>query len=419
MEKKSRRRFAILASVISVRASIGLIWASAGPLLPLMMQAFGISRGSVSWYASAAPLTIAIVSLPLGVIASKYSLKKTFAIGAAFQGAGVLASVMSTFMPILLTRVLFAIGTSVTVPVATAIATEWFTARRLPIINGVTISLVNLGNAVGFAATVPIATFISWQAPIVVYGAFALTCAIAWMVVGKDRAPVGAAASQTDRSQVEDMRPSLGLKRLLTRRSTLLLAFTTMGWWCLNNTTGSWLPDYYHQVFNMPLEQASSILSIMPVVGTVASITGGILSLRIGRRKPFLIFSGALMGVSALSAILFNNLIVIYAGIVMLGISANSHTPSTFTIPMELPDTSVRSGVAILSIMQSFGNLGNFIGPLLVGYLSDITGSYLPGFFTAAALSLTVLLAGLLLPETGPGRKAVGVNGPVEVAASK
>ena len=52
--------------------------------------------------------------------------------------------------------------------------------------------------------------------------------------------------------------------------------------------------------------------------------------------------------------------------------------------------------------MQSGGNLGNFVGPLLVGYLADVTGSYLPGFFTAASFSLTLLVAGLLLPETGP-----------------
>jgi cyanate permease len=55
--------------------------------------------------------------------------------------------------------------------------------------------------------------------------------------------------------------------------------------------------------------------------------------------------------------------------------------------------------------MQCGGNIGNFIGPLLVGYGRDFTGSYLPGFFIAALLSLALLMAGLMLPETGPAAK--------------
>ena len=61
----------------------------------------------------------------------------------------------------------------------------------------------------------------------------------------------------------------------------------------------------------------------------------------------------------------------------------------------------------VISAMQCAGNFGNFVGPLIVGYLADMTGSYLPGFIISATLSLSLLVAGLLLPETGPkARKA-------------
>ena len=108
------------------------------------------------------------------------------------------------------------------------------------------------------------------------------------------------------------------------------------------------------------------------------------------------------MGLTALSAVLFNNMLVIYASVTLFGVFSNLQTPSLFSIPMELPETSMKSGVAIMSVMQCGGNLGNFFGPLLVGYLADLTGSYLPGFFIAAVFSLSLLAAGLLLPETGP-----------------
>jgi cyanate permease len=48
------------------------------------------------------------------------------------------------------------------------------------------------------------------------------------------------------------------------------------------------------------------------------------------------------------------------------------------------------------------GNFGNFIGPLFVGYLADLTGSFLPGFIISIVISFGLLAAGLMLPETGP-----------------
>jgi len=409
MGENNRYRFVIQASVILVRTCIGLIWASAGPLLPVMMQAFGIGQGSAGWFAAAAPLTIAIVSIPAGMIGARYSLKKTFAVGAFLQSGGVLASLASTYVPVLFTRVLFAVGTAVTVPMATAIAAQWFTNRKLPVVNGLTMAFVNLANAIATVATVPIATIFSWKAPMVIYGAYALTCAIAWVILGRDKPKTEIVPRAITGQAARAPRPDLGFRQVLGQRSTLVLAGAVMGSWCLGNSIGSWLPTYYHKVFQMPLEQASSILSLVTVGGTAACIAGGILPLRIGRRLPFIIIPGIFMGLTALCAVLFRNPLVIYTSVALFGVFSNLQTPSLFTIPMELPGSSIRSGVVVMSVMQCGGNLGNFIGPLLVGYLADMTGSFLPGFFVAAAVSLSLLVSGLMLPETGPrARKPVG-----------
>ncbi len=410
MEDKNPYRFVIQTLVILIRSCIGIIWASAGPLLPLIMSAYGINRGTAGWFASAAPLTIAIVSLPFAIISSRYSLKKTFAVGALLQAGGILAPFASNYVLLIVTRVLFAVGTAIVVPVATAISTEWFSSKKLPALNSIMMSFINLGNAIAYFLTVPLAVLISWKAPIAIYGAFALTCALAWVVFGKDkpkRAQARALSAET--SGIEPERP-LTFKQVFARKSTLLLGLATLGCWALGNSIGSWLPSYYHEVFGMPLEKASSIMSIITAGGTAACLAGGFLTVRVGLRKPFIVMSGVFFGLSALSAILFNNMVVIYISVAMFGVFGNLHNPSLFTIPMELPDTPLRSGVVIFSVMQAGGNLGNFIGPLLVGYISDVTGSYLPGFIAAVAMSFSLLIAGLLLPETGPRAKAAAAK---------
>lgn len=55
-----------------------------------------------------------------------------------------------------------------------------------------------------------------------------------------------------------------------------------------------------------------------------------------------------------------------------------------------LSGTAAAAGIALVN---SFGNLGGFVGPYVVGRLSDTTGSYYTGLLLLAAL---VLVAGLL-----------------------
>jgi MFS family permease len=410
VEERNRYRFVILSSIFLVRGCIGLIWASAGPLLPLIIQEYGLSRGEAGWFASAAPLTIALVSVPAGIIGARFNLKKTFAVGAFLQAGGILTPFVTNYPLLLLTRVCFAAGTAITVPVATAIAVELFTSRKLPVINGVTLTCVSLGTAVAYVATVPLATFLSWRAPITIYGAVAFTAAMAWVMITKGKrlqlrtgilsAPVLSGG------------PDRGVRGVLFQKSTILLSLAVMGSWSLGNTINAWLPSYYHEVFNMPLEKASSILALITVGGAFAALLGGILPARLGGHRPLLIASGIFMGVTAMSAVLFNNPVTIYLSVALFGIFYYVQTPSLFTIPMELPNSTLRSGVLVLSVMQVGGNLGNFISPLIVGSLVDITGSYLPGFITFAVISLTLLAAGILLPETAPGARKTAKQGP-------
>jgi len=407
MEKKDKYRFVIAALVTLVRVCVGLVWASAGPLLPLMMQEYNINRGTVSWYVSSVPIIMAVLTVPVGIVGARFGLKKMFAVGAFLQAAGILAPFCDSYPLLFLTRVAFAVGTAITVPMASAVVAGWFTSRELPLVNGIIMAFVTLGNTFSYIATIPIATVISWKAPITIYGAFALTCATAWFIFGKERHKEPVAVPEGAKTAIET-KPELGLKQALLQKSTLIFAFTLLGPFCCSNALISWLPSYYNEVFKIPLDRASSITSIFTITGAIACILGGILPMRIGRRKPFLIIPGMFMGLLALSCISFNNDWIIYTSIAMFGIFNNIQAPSIFTIPMELPNMTPRTGAVVLAFCLGIGNFGGFLGPLIVGYLTDMTGSYWPGFLICFALSFSLLIGGLLLPETGPkARKTI------------
>jgi MFS family permease len=117
--------------------------------------------------------------------------------------------------------------------------------------------------------------------------------------------------------------------------------------------------------------------------------------MRLGRRKPLLLVSGFFMGITALFSVLFSNPAVIFVSIALFGFFGNLQNGAIYTIPMELPGITPRMGAVIFSFMLAGGNFGNFLGPLVVGYTADITGSFLPGFVICAVMSLSLFLAGV------------------------
>jgi nitrate/nitrite transporter NarK len=149
-----------------------------------------------------------------------------------------------------------------------------------------------------------------------------------------------------------------------------------MGAWCLGNAMGPWLPTYYHEVFDMSLTKSSSITAIITVTGVLACIIGGLLSMRLGRRKPLLLISRFFMGITALFSVLFNNPAVIFLSIALFGFFGNLQNGAIYTIPMELPGITPRMGAVIFSFMQAGGNFGNFLGPLVVGYAQTSRGPF-------------------------------------------
>jgi cyanate permease len=94
--------------------------------------------------------------------------------------------------------------------------------------------------------------------------------------------------------------------------------------------------------------------------------------------------------------------VVIYTGVTLVGVFGAIYISSIFTVPMEIHGIPLSSGVIVMAMMLVGGNLGNFISPVIVGYLVDVTGSYLPGFIIFIVLSFVLMIAGILLPETGP-----------------
>jgi cyanate permease len=365
----------------------------------MIMQDYEINRATVSLLTSTVSLIMGVCTIPVGIVATKIGMRKTFAIGFCFMASGALTPFCSNIIQLLATRIVFAIGVAAVFPIAGGLVMQWFSGKERPLVNGLNMSAMSMGNTITLFTVVMIANnFVSlaWKAPLTVYGVATLVFALAWLILGKEH------KEPAVKLKAEDASLPMNIGTLLRQRNTLLLCLTIMGPFILHIAITSWLPTYYHEVFDMPLSQASSITGLFPMFGIIGCILGGLLPMWAGLRKPFLIIPGILLGFAGLGTFLVDNLTIIYISITLLGICNLMFLPILFTICMELPVTTPRVAALTIAAMLAVGNISGFIGPLIVGFLTDITNSYLPGLVVCSVLSWSVPIGGFLLPETGP-----------------
>ena len=341
-------------------------------------------------------LAFTIFLIPGGLIAAKLGTKRAIVISSYLMAAGAFAVMTSNFAALLPLRVAFGMGGGILLPATSSVIVQWFRPNERPILNALFLAAQGTGVATAMFLSVPLADALEWRMVFTIYGLFALLGATVWLLLGRTP-PAGAVPLGT--------MPLMSILGVIKERNTLLLALALVGPFAMFIGYSSWLPTYYNEQFNMPLQRGNSLLAIPPLMGILVNVLSGFILGRWGLRKPLLLIPGLLFPLSAFGAFYFDSVPVIIAAILLMGLSFWLFLPTVLTIAMELPGVSSDKVAMITAAALTFGNLSTIVSPLFVGITTDKLGSYVPSLSILAILPVTVILAALFLPETGPKAK--------------
>ena len=371
---------------------MGLNLFAPAPMFPLIMEDYDLSRGSVSLLMVTAFLVFTIFLIPGGVISTKLGTKGAVLVSGLLMTAGILAPVTSSLPSILPLRVAFAMGNAILLPATAAVIVQWFKTSERPIMNAVNLAAQGTGVAAAMFLSVPLAEALGWKNVLMAYGIFASLGAGVWLVFGRVAQSEAASASPTSLTAIFGV---------LRERNTLLLSLAFVGPFAMFIGYSSWLPTYYNEAFDMPLQQASSILALLPLMGVVVNILSGFLLARLGLHRPLLMAPGLLFPFGAFGAFYFNSVPIIIAAILALGFCFWIFLPTALTVAMELPGVTMDKVALVTAAALTIGNASTVVSPFLVGVFTDMLGSYVPSLSVLAIMPVTALIAAAALPETG------------------
>ena len=378
---------AVMTLVAHLAAGMNLFAVS--PLLPLVIDDYGISRAEAGLLISLPMLVGAALGIPGGMLTARVGLKQAYMISWVSMGLLAFSAVAPNFYVMLALRLFYGVGLALMVAASGPLVMQWFKGRQVLLINALNTAILSLGVAVSVAGAVPLAGVVGWKGTLTVFAGLGVLGAIIWLAAPRER------ADDTAR------RTGISLREVvlvLRGRAVALLVAADAGIFIQYTALTGWLPTFFNEDRGISLSEAGYLTSILPFVGMFAVFAGGALPMRYSFRSIF-IFSGILAILGGLGSFLFTHPVGIYISVVVLGVGSWLYVPSLLTVPMRLAGATPERVAVVWGSYMTFSGLGMFVSPLMVGALWDATGTFLYGFIICAAASWALLVCGALLPR--------------------
>ena len=389
----------VMGFLWAVNLLIPLAAVSLGIMLPPMTEELGISPIEAGLLGASWFLGSALVSLPASIWLSRFSPKwvtfySTFLAGVLLLVQGWAPS----FDVLLFARFIFVIVVVCRVQAEVLLVHQWFTQARVAVVMSLTIGIMSIGQlaAVGLIPVL-MDMFSGWRNVYMGLGAGLLVGAALWMVVGRER--VTPTAPETERA-----RGASPLRVLRRYRFLWVLAAAPSGAALAWGSLMTFWPTLALDNLGLSLKGVGALMMLFPAGGIAASFLAGPLSDLAGRRKPFLWVPGLLL--PPIYIALYTTEIAVVAGILLLvaGWNAMIWVPIIRTIPFDLHlsprETAVATGLG-MTVLPIVGAMG----PPLVGAIQEVTDSLQLGLLSIVGFPLTLVVGGLLIPETSPRRR--------------
>ncbi|MFA5908403.1 MAG: MFS transporter [Vicinamibacterales bacterium] len=408
----SRVRTRVLGFAFSLTAITYLDRICISAAAPFMMKDLGLSVLEMSAVFSAFTLSYSLFEVPSGwlgdVIGPRRVLMRIVIWWSAFTMA---TGVVQGFRSLLAVRFLFGAGEAGAFPNLARSLSRWFPLRERGRANGVML----LGSRFGGMLSAPIALFCitqwGWRITFVLFGSIGIAWAAAWFAWYRDRPEDHPAISAAEVAWIQQdggapTRHATPWAAMFASRNlyAICLMYFAFGYGLYFYFT--WLPTYLITVLGFSTLAGGAFAALPFLLAGIADVAGGWLTdhlsrtrgLRVGRcylgcasflMCAVLLFGSTLIGSPVAKAVLLAFALA----------SADFALSAAWAVPLDIAPE--HAGV-VTGWMNTLGNLGGLLGPLVVGVVVEEWQSWVIPFYIAAAIYALGALAWLAIDPTTP-----------------
>ena len=392
----SRARYRVLAFTTILAIITYLDRVAISTAAPAVRGEMGLDAVQMGWVFSAFTWAYAAFEIPSGwmgdVMGPRKVLTRIVIWWSAFTAA---TGAAWNFASLLVARFLFGVGEAGAFPNTSRSFAKWFPVSERGAAHGWVFMGTRMGGAITPPIVVALMAAIGWRQTFYVFGVLGVIWAFFWWRWFRDEP---SQHPEVNAAELALIRESAGHEQATShafRWSELLSAnlllvygmYFTMGYTLYFNLT--WLPTYLKDVRGFSLQQAGWLSGVVLFTGGAMTYFGGKLTDRLVKKYGLKI--GRSMGVVTLPI----------AGLLLIG-AAQTQSPMAAAILLAATlgvadlcvsscwaichDIGGRNAGIVTGAMNTWGNIGGAISPLVVGYAVGWWNSWTVPFYITAGI---------------------------------
>jgi cyanate permease len=386
------------------------VWFSLPAYLSTIIADLGLSSTEAGVVAGAVPLTYIPLALFTGMAVDRVGPGRSLAAGVLIYGVAQIGHSVATGFPSLLAATLLVgVGATAITFGLPKLVSVLFPPAETGFPSSIYLVGASAGTASAFAVGRPLLGPLlgGWRALFLWSGVVAVGYGLLWFVVAR-RLGIDARNRAANDADAADSSLSLAAVRrdfgvVLTNRELRLVVVVGTMYLLIAHGMQGWLPTILEARGYSP-DRAGRTTSLLVAANVCGVLAVPAVADRFGARRTAVMGCGlvAALGVTGVLATDVGRLLV--GSVVVTGLGFGGLSPLIRAIPPDLEGIGARLTGTAVGFVFAVGEIGGFLGPVLVGTLHDVTGSYVPGLAVLAAGGLVVAVAGAALRYRDAGR---------------
>jgi MFS family permease len=376
---KAKRRWGILGVAYLCILTFAIAMQSVPPVLSLVIADFKLSYAQGGLLMSLFALPGIALSIPAGMLADRYGQKTIGIISFVFVVAGTaIFALGNSFAVLALGRVVSGIGAMTLLVLSPQLLAQWFARREMGIAMGVFNTAMPLGTILSLNFLSMLGENLGWRASSWLSVAVPLIALVVFIFFYAS-AP---GTSQVTRPKGENFLQSI-------RLAGISIWIVGIAWMLFNAAVISmftFTPDFLHGS-GLSIASAGFVTSAVMWPTLLLSTLVGYMIDRIDRKRSIIAVGG--LAVAILIVIIPIATGWILALMLLIGVAQALVPAPTYALSPEVTSPE-RLGLGF-GIVNTCLTLGLVAGPLAVGVVTDVTGSYQASYALMAGFAFLII----------------------------
>jgi cyanate permease len=407
-----RRAYGVVVAATLSYTCLMFVWFSLPAYLSVIIAELSLTGTQAGVVAGAVPLTYIPLALFSGLAVDRLGPGRSLAAGVVCYGFAQIGRSVATGFPSLLAfTLLIGVGaTAVTFGLPKLVSMR-FPADQTGLPSSIYLVGASAGTAAVFAVGRPVLGpwFGGWRPLFFWSGVVAVGYGIAWYLLARrlgiddgvaDTTDESGEANGADETVLSSIRRDLRL--ILTHRELRLVVVVGTVYLLANHGIQGWLPTVL-EARGVEPGLAGQATSLFVAAYAVSIFVVPAIADRYDARPAALMVCGGVFCLGMAGVVAVDELgPALVACIAVAGAGVGGLSPLIRAIPPALEGIGARLTGTAVGFIFAVGEIGGFLGPVLVGALYDLTGSYAPGLALIGVGGLAVVAAGNGLRRQSP-----------------